>query len=150
MNIMLHSRWQYVYWLAVFGFCGFLIKIRGYFVQESITTTAVTFVTILGVSVIATYIYGKIHWGIWNIVRTPENKWKCLECGNISRYLFNLTRADGHEFLDTCKGNQELKGCGNKIFACDKDKVKHSQIKRSQSDGKRYLVCTREQPEPLR
>ena len=146
MSIMIHPGWRYVFWFAVFGLYAFLIKIiKTYltFADEPIATTAAIVVTILSVSGIATYIEEKVQWGIWNIVRIAGNKWKCLQCGETSRYLSSLA-SRGHRFMYTCKGDEETRGCSKNVYQCHMDKVKHNQIRRSQPGGILYRVCSTE------
>jgi len=68
MFFILHPRWQYVYWLVVFSFYLFLTAILRQFVESVTTDIAVPLVTLLCLSVGATFIERKIAWGIWNIV----------------------------------------------------------------------------------
>lgn len=145
MPIMLHPRWQYIYWILAFWLCVFLVKIRGYFAQEVVSITVVTFVIILGFSFILTYINNQIHWGMWNIINSENNEWECLECGETSIYLSNLANLQ-HRFMYTCKGDEECLGCGQKVYQCDGDKAKHSQIRRSAPypNGELYRICVRE------
>ena len=148
--IILHPRWQYVYWFLAFCLCGILITVCHAVFQGTKATTVAVFHSLIFVSTIATYIdkNEKICWGSkidWNIKRLPTGQWQCLRCGETSVYLSNLANMS-HRFLYICKDDEKCTGCDQKVYQCDEDRVKHSQIKRSASypKGELYRVCVKE------
>lgn len=139
----MHPKWKYVYWSAIFSLYGFMALSLNHFVEGSAATAAVTLGTLLCASGVSTFIEGKLHWGVFNIIRTPENQWKCLECGKTGTSRSDL-RDMQHRLMFTCKDNDGVSGCGKKVYQCHTDKVKHQQIKRCLPCDKLYRGCTKE------
>lgn len=151
--IILHPRWQYVYWFVSFGICGFLIRVCHAVFQGTAATTVAVFLILWCVSVVAAYIdkSDKICWGDrsgWDIKRLPSGEWQCLQCDEKSIYLSNLANAV-HEIAFICQDDDECSGCHQKVYQCHEDegRVKHRQIKRSAPypNGELYRVCTMDQ-----
>ncbi len=140
MPIILPARWQYVYWITFL--CFYILLVEGFriFVAGPINTTVVTFVTILCVSLIATYIDKKImRWGIWNVVHTTENKWKCLQCGNTVQSKFDVV-TPAHEIIRICiklPTDEALPGCGKSVSIC----TQNDHHVQTDKNGKDYRVC---------
>lgn len=148
--IILHPRWQYVYWFVAFVICGFFIRVCHAVFSGTAATTTSVFLTLCCVSVMATYIdeNGKICWGSrsdWNIKRLPSGQWECLACGKKSIYLSNLAN-NMHRFQYICQEDDRCSGCDQKVYQCHEDKVKHRQIRRSAPypKGELYRVCVRD------
>ncbi len=133
----MHPKWKYVYWFTALGLYGFMALSLNYLVEGPAATVVVTLGTLLCVSGVSTFIERKLRWGIFNIARTTENQWKCLECGKTAYYRSDLLNMR-HRFMFTCDSNDEVPGCGQKVYQCHTDKVKHQQITGL------YRGCTKE------
>ena len=159
MSIVLSARWQYVYWFAVFGVYGFLLKICKVVFHGTDATVIAIVVTITCVSTIAVYIDKKIFWGHWNIVHIAGDQWKCLQCDETFQNQIHFMR-ERHRIERVCDKKPEdgrLPGCGKLISGCNRQD--HSVTTCICNVGYRYCVeahqkkhenCRRPHPKPTR
>ncbi|RKU10380.1 hypothetical protein C6503_19915 [Candidatus Poribacteria bacterium] len=70
----MHPRWKYVYWFTVLFVYNLLSETCYSFVQGLTAKVAVIVIMTLCFSLITTYIYTKIRWETWAIVREEKEE----------------------------------------------------------------------------